>query len=88
MELQVRRLEVVTLQLLTLLPASCCGGQVKPGPVLVPVHVGNTKAGVPFPREVKYVYGTYIGNVVDPDPDSTGVPGSGSGSGGQKLPQK
>jgi hypothetical protein len=65
MELQVRRLEVlVTLQLLTLLvvtlPASRCGGQVEPGPVLVPVHVGNTKAGVPFPSEVKYVYGTYI----------------------------
>jgi hypothetical protein len=59
MELQVRRLEVlVTLQLLTLLvvtllAASCGGGQVEPGPVLVPVHVGNTEAGVPFSREVK-----------------------------------
>jgi hypothetical protein len=59
MELQVRRLVgVETLQLLTLLlvvtlpPASCCGGQVEPGPVLVPVHVSNTKAGVPFPRKV------------------------------------
>jgi hypothetical protein len=79
MELQVGRLEmVVTLQLLTLLlvvtplPASCCGGQVKPGPVLVPVHVGNTEAGVPFPRGVKYVYGTYICSVVDPDLDPGG----------------
>jgi hypothetical protein len=58
MELQIRRLEVVvTLQLLTLLvvtlSTASCGGQVEPGPVLVPVHVGNTKAGVPFPREVK-----------------------------------